>query len=247
MEAFECVAVQLRKRGPFIQPSHQEIEDTMVKGLVLAAVAAFVTGTASAEVPLFAAKCPTGLTVDSSRDGKVYINGKSANVIKRPDGQISANSAGVWVDITPQGGNMPIVTYTAKDKSTGRCEVISFAAPGGGAHGSTAPALGDSSERAGRGDFDADGAVKCAEGAGADWAQCNAAVAREGGGTATVVVTRPDGRKRFIFFEKGKAIGADLSQADGSQHFHATRKNDRYLIEAGHERYEIIEAMVFGD
>jgi hypothetical protein len=217
----------------------------MIKRLLLAAVAACVTGAASAEVPLFAAKCPTGLTVDTSRDGKVYLNGKSAKVIKRPDGQISANSHGVWVDITPQGGSAPRVTYTAKDKSIGTCEVISFKAPGGGSHGSSAPARGDSSERAGRGDFDAHGPVRCAQGKQA-MAQCNAAAAREGGGTATVVVTRPDGRKRFIFFEKGKAIGADLSQADGSQHFHATRKNDMYLIEAGHERYEIIEAMVFG-
>ncbi len=219
----------------------------MIKRLTFAAVAALVAGTASAEMPVFAAKCGAGITADSNPRGQVYINGKSAKVIERPDGQISANSAGVWVDITPQGGNMPIVTYTAKDKSTGRCEVISFAAPGGGAHGSTAaPDRGDSSERAGRGDFDANGPVKCAEGAGASWMQCDAAVARESGGTATVAVTRPDGRKRFIFFEKGKAIGADLSQADGSQHFHATRKGDMYLIEAGHERYQIIEAMVFG-
>ena len=217
----------------------------MIKRLTFAAVAALVAGTASAEMPVFAAKCGAGITADSNPRGQVYINGKSAKVIKRPDGQISANSAGVWVDITPQGGSAPRVTYTAKDKSIGECQVISFKAPGGGSHGSSAPSRGDSSERAGRGDFDAHGPVRCAQGKQA-MAQCNAAVAREGGGTATVVVTRPDGRKRFIFFEKGKAIGADLSQADGSQHFRATRKDDMYLIEAGHERYEIIEAMVFG-
>lgn len=60
--------------------------------------------------------------------------------------------------------------------------------------------------------------------------QCDASVASEGGGTATLVVIRPDGRKRFVFFQKGKGIGADLSQADGSQHFRATRKGDLYLI-----------------
>ena len=59
-------------------------------------------------------------------------------------------------------------------------------------------------------------------------------------------MTRPDGRTRAIFFEKGKAIGADLSQADGSQHFRATKSGDIYKIEAGHERYEIVEAFVFG-
>ena len=76
--------------------------------------------------------------------------------------------------------------------------------------------------------------------------ECQAAVARDGGGTATVVVTRPDGRTRFIFFEKGTAIGADLSQADGSQQFRTTKSDDMYKIEAGNERYEIVEALVFG-
>lgn len=218
----------------------------MIKRLMLAAVAAFVTGAASAEVPLFAAKCGAGITTDSNSKGRVYINGKVARVTKRPDGQISANSAGVWVDITPQGGSAPRITYTAKDKSTGECEIVSFKAPGGGSHGSSAPSRGDSSERAGRGDFDAHGPVQCAEGAGAAWMQCNAAVAREGGGTATVVVTRPDGRKRFIFFKRGKAVSADLSQADGSQRFRATKRGDLYLIQAGHERYEIVEALVYG-
>lgn len=216
----------------------------MTKRIMLAAVAALVTGTANAEVPLFAAQCGDGITADSNAKGQVYINGKVAKITKRPDGQISANSQGVWVDITPQGGSAPQITYTAKDKSTGACEVLSFKAPGGG-HASSGPSRGDSTERAGRGDFDAHGPVQCAQGKQA-MVQCNAAVARDGGGTATVVVTRPDGRKRFIFFEKGKAIGADLSEADGSQHFHATRKNDMYRIEAGHERYEFIEALVFG-
>lgn len=76
--------------------------------------------------------------------------------------------------------------------------------------------------------------------------ECQAAVARDGGGSATIAITRPDGRTRFIFFEKGKAIGADLSQADGSQHFRATRSDGFYDIEAGNERYRFIEAFVFG-
>ena len=217
----------------------------MNKRLLLAAVAVFVTGAASAEMPLFAAQCGAGITADSNPKGQVYINGKVARVTKRPDGQISANSAGVWVDITPQGGSAPRITYTAKDKSTGECEILSFKAPGGG-HASSAPSRGDSSERAGRDDFDAHAPVQCAQGAGAPMVQCNAAVAREGGGTATVVVTRPDGRKRFIFFKRGKAVSADLSQADGSQRFRATKRGDLYLIEAGRERYEIVEALVYG-
>ena len=76
--------------------------------------------------------------------------------------------------------------------------------------------------------------------------QCDFGVARAGGGTAAVVVTRPDGRKRFIFFEQGKATGADLSQADGNMAFRASKQADLYVIQAGNERYEIPEAVVFG-
>lgn len=214
--------------------------------LVFAAVLA--TGTAWAQVPLFAARCGSSITADSGAKGQVYVNGKSATLIKRPDGQITAKSAGVYVDITPRGDQPPRITYTARDKSTGTCEILSFKAPDGGvsAAGTGGGQRPSSSERAGQGQFDARGPVSCAQKPGQPMAQCQAAVAREPGGTATVVVTRPDGRTRAIFFEKGKAISADLSQADGSQRFRATKRGDVYKIEAGNERYEIVEAMVYG-
>lgn len=219
-----------------------------MKKSFLAVAAVIATATAWAQVPLFAAKCPSGITADSNTKGHVYVNGKVAKLIKRPDGQITAQSAGVYVDITPQGGQPPRVTSTAKDKSFGECEILSFKAPdaGGAPASARAGVRASSSERAGQGQFDARGPVACAMGAGQAMQQCQAAVARDGGGTATVVVTRPDGRKRFIYFEKGKAIGADLSQADGNMNFRSSKRNDTYFIEAGNERYEIVEAMVFG-
>jgi heat shock protein HslJ len=94
-----------------------------------AVVATLMAGTASADVPLFAAKCPSGITVDSNTKGQVYINGKVAKLIRRPDGQITAQSAGVYVDITPQGSQPPRVTSTAKDETVGECEILSFKAP----------------------------------------------------------------------------------------------------------------------
>ena len=66
------------------------------------------------------------------------------------------------------------------------------------------------------------------------------------GGTAAVVVTRPDSRKRTIFFAKGKATGADLSQAEGDTTFRATKEADLFMIRAGRERYELPEAVVSG-
>ena len=113
------------------------------------------------------------------------------------------------------------------------------AAAGGGERESSA-------ERAGQGKYDATGNIPCAAAKGQPMGQCAFGVARDGGGSATVVVTLPDGRKRAIFFEKGKASSADLSQADGNMTFSATKEGDLYKVQTGNERYEIPEAVVFG-
>ncbi|RVT83855.1 hypothetical protein [Inhella crocodyli] len=209
----------------------------MKRSLILA-LTALCLGSAQAAVPLFAAKCGASLNVDTNPKGQVYMNGKVAKLIKRPDGQISANSAGAWVDITPNGGQEPRVTYTARDKSVGTCEILSFKAPDS--------ALNTSAARAGQGQSDARTIVNCKMQPQGPMQQCNASVTREGNGSATVMVTRPDGRTRAIFFDKGRPLSADLSQADGSMHFKGSKRGDMFHIEAGNERYEFPEAVVFG-
>lgn len=212
---------------------------------VLAATAALAATPASAAFPVFAAKCPGGITTDSSPKGVVYINGKKAAVKKFNDNAYEARSAGLTISITVDGDGPPIISYTGKHRANGICEVVSHA--GGSAAGApAASARPSSSERAGQGQFDARGNVPCAEHKGQPMGQCAFAVARDPGGTATVVVTRPDGRTRAIFFEKGKATSADLSQADGNMKFSARKKADLYMINAGDERYEIPAAVVFG-
>jgi len=108
------------------------------------------------------------------------------------------------------------------------------------------PEPASSAERAGQGDFDATGKIPCAQSKGQPMGQCPFGVAREGKGTATVSVTFPDGHKRAIFFENGNAIGADLSQADGNMDFNSTKEHGLYMINAGNERYEIPEAVIYG-
>jgi len=71
-------------------------------------------------------------------------------------------------------------------------------------------------------------------------------VARTGNGDATVVGTRPDGRKRTIVFVRGRATGADISQADGNVTFSIQREGDLNMIRIGDERYEIPDAAVSG-
>ena len=102
--------------------------------LFLAAAAVLVAGSASAQVPLFAAKCPSGITADSNTQGQVYVNGKVAKLIQRPDGQITAQSAGVYVDITPRGSEPPRVTSTASRRA-----ISSGVGPDGATAGSGRP------------------------------------------------------------------------------------------------------------
>ncbi|MGC1955539.1 MAG: hypothetical protein WA970_23780 [Gammaproteobacteria bacterium] len=88
--------------------------------------------------------------------------------------------------------------------------------------------------------------IPCAQYSGQPMGQCHYGVSREGGGTATVVNTRPDGSKRAIFFVDGRAYSADTSQADGYGEFRVKREGDLNRIRVGDERYEIPDAVVYG-
>jgi heat shock protein HslJ len=121
-----------------------------------------------------------------------------------------------------------------------------FLKPAVSPDGSVATGPDDSPLRAGEGKFDATGNLSCGQHAGQAMTQCEFGVARAGGGYATVVVKRPDGRSRAIFLRMGKPIGADTSQADGYPEFRATKESVLNLIRIGTERYEIPDAVVLG-
>jgi hypothetical protein len=93
--------------------------------------------------------------------------------------------------------------------------------------------------------YHATGEIPCSMGNGQPTRNCPFGVTRRGNGSADVTVTKPNGRKRVIFFEKGKAIGYDVNQADPGE-FSASKKDDIYIIRIGKERYEIFEAVIFG-
>jgi hypothetical protein len=165
---------------------------------------------------------------------------------------IGSNEGNEWTGALPADGEYTIRVYlmrnAARRNETANYTLTVGIEGGSAASSAAAPAAKgpDSVERAGQGRFQATGNIPCAQAKGQPMGSCPFGVARDGGGTATVVVTHADGRKRFIFFEKGKATGADLSQADGNMRFSARKNADLFLIEAGNERYEIPEAVVFG-
>lgn len=140
----------------------------------------------------------------------------------------------VWCDVQELGGGPR--GYVAAE----------FLTPAVSPDGSVATGPDTSAWRAGQGDFDATGRIPCAQHAGQPVTECDFGVSRAGGGYATVVITRPDGMKRAIYFRHGIPIGADTSQADGYGEFHAEKESDLNLIRVGNERYEIPDAIVLG-
>jgi hypothetical protein len=93
--------------------------------------------------------------------------------------------------------------------------------------------------------YHATGEIRCVMPGGGAPGFCPFGVVRQGYGTATVTVTKPDGRTRAIFFEKGKATGCDSGAADAGG-FSATKRGDMHIVLIGEERYEIPDAVVFG-
>ena len=73
-------------------------------------------------------------------------------------------------------------------------------------------------------EFHATGELRCAVGAGQPMTACPFGVVREGGGTATVHVTRPDGADLTIRFDGGRAVASEpagrglLGDAAGRRH-----------------------------
>jgi hypothetical protein len=118
--------------------------------------------------------------------------------------------------------------------------------PAAGPDGTVPRGPDDSALRAGERKFDATGSLPCASRAGQPTTQCTFGVSRAGGGYATVVVTRPDGRARAVFFALGVPIGSDSSQADGHGELTYRKEADLFLVRVGDERYEIPEAVILG-
>jgi heat shock protein HslJ len=140
----------------------------------------------------------------------------------------------VWCDVQKFGGGPR--GYVAAD----------YLQPAAAPDGSMPRGPETTALRAGRGEFEATGKIPCAQHAAQPLVRCDFGVARQGGGFATVVVTKPDGMKRAIDFHRGIPIGADTSGADGYGEFSYGKDGDLNLIRVGDERYEIPDAVVAG-
>lgn len=150
----------------------------------------------------------------------------------------------------PESGDYKVRVYMMRSAAR-RNEVANFRlemiiAAGDDANDSDDTADAEDAASGPEGDFDATGQIPCAQAAGQPMGPCKFGVSRDGGGTATVVVTKPDGRTRAIFFVDGTANSADASQAEGDLEFTASREGDLTIVRVGEERYEIPDAAVYG-
>ena len=94
--------------------------------------------------------------------------------------------------------------------------------------------------------YNATGKIPCTMNISQPKSSCSFGVTRKGNGNGSVTVTKPDGRTRMIFFDRGTATGYDMNQADPGE-FSAKRESDMSIISIGQERYEIPDAVIFGD
>lgn len=94
--------------------------------------------------------------------------------------------------------------------------------------------------------FNATGNIPCARTAGQRTADCRFGVVRRGGGNGDVTVFWPDGGNRVIFFERGRPVGFDQSQADGNARMNVRKNADTFMITIGPQRFEIPEAVILG-
>ena len=87
--------------------------------------------------------------------------------------------------------------------------------------------------------------LPCSIAKGQPTVSCHFSVTREGKGNGLVTITKPDGSIRVIYFENGKAVGADVSQAVPGQ-FSAKKKGEMNVIRVGDEHYQISNAIISG-
>jgi hypothetical protein len=179
----------------------------------------------------------------ATKHGATYFNvlAPGQNEVAMFNGSTSQNQ---FEGVLPESGDYKIRVYMMRSAAR-RNEVANYRLEmivSGSGERAAAPA-GDA-KVAGT-NYHATGNIPCSMGGGRPTGSCPFGVTREGNGSGTVTVTKPDGRTRAILFQKGKPISADVSQADPGE-FHASREGDLSIVHIGKERYEIPDSVIFG-
>ena len=180
----------------------------------------------------------------ATKHGATYFNilAPGQNEVAMFNGSINGNQ---YEGTLPESGDYKIRVYMMRSAAR-RNEVAHYRLEMimGGSGQPAAHASSHDAKVAGT-DYHATGNIPCSMSKAQSTASCPFGVKREGNGGAMVTVTKVDGSQRVIFFEKGRAVGYDQSQADTGR-FKAERQGDLNIIHIGDERYEIPDAVVLG-
>lgn len=180
----------------------------------------------------------------ASKHGATYFNilAPGENEVAMFNGSVSQNQ---YEGTLPTTGDYKIRVYMMRSAAR-RNEVahyrLEMIIEGAGQSAAQAPIY--DAKVAGT-DFHATGNIPCSMSHAQPTGACVFGVKREGNGNAMLTVTRGDGSQRVIFFEQGRAIGYDKSQADSGE-FKAKKEADLNIIHIGEERYEIPDAVILG-
>ncbi|MEL6478926.1 MAG: hypothetical protein AAFR17_16465 [Pseudomonadota bacterium] len=140
----------------------------------------------------------------------------------------------VWCEVRPfQGGPKGFVSATRLE-------------PASGPDGTIPTGVDDSRKRARKRDFDARGDIRCAQEKGQSLGGCTAAIARSGGGDATVAVTFPNGFVRQLYFTHGTFISASATMSGVGRDTEWRMERGLHLIRVDDQRFEISDRLVFG-
>lgn len=106
--------------------------------------------------------------------------------------------------------------------------------------------LADTMDRARKGDFDAVGQIPCAQEVGEVLGVCAAAVARDSR-AATVVVAFGNGFKRRLTFTDGAFVKGDATMSGVGTDTDWRLEDGVHWIRVDDQRFEIPDALVFGE
>ena len=101
-------------------------------------------------------------------------------------------------------------------------------------------------ERAKSGEFDATGEVRCAQEVGQSLGTCGAMVARAGG-SASVVVTFPNGFSRTLTFSDREFLRGNATMSGVGTDTDWRLSDGMYHVRVDDQRFELPETLVFGD
>lgn len=205
---------------------------SLVAGSLSADLFPFTPDQGGARVWQVAVQTRLNLRQEASTSSRVVAQLTSGTLLDN----LGCDSAGerTWCYVQPLGGGP--VGYVAADY------LLVATAPDG-----TFPLrLDESAFRAGMGDFDASGQLRCVLPEEPNRQFCGFSVARAGSGDATLVIHAGQPQERVVYFRLGRPLAVSGSEASGFPEFQYRRQSDTSQLTIDDAQYQVPDAVIYG-